>query len=60
MAAPAQEAAPIVLVVDDEPMLLQLMARALREAGYTLSQCGGSRSRPAAWDLARFGARTLR
>ena len=34
MAAPQADPAPVVLVVDDEPVLLRLMERALTEAGY--------------------------
>jgi CheY-like chemotaxis protein len=34
MAAPQADPAPVVLVVDDEPILLRLMERALAEAGY--------------------------
>ncbi len=34
MAAPQADPAPVVLVVDDEPMVLRLMARALDSAGY--------------------------
>jgi CheY-like chemotaxis protein len=34
MAAPQADAAPVILVVDDEPMVLRLMERALIEAGY--------------------------
>jgi CheY-like chemotaxis protein len=34
MAAPQADPAPVVLVVDDEPMVLRLMERALIEAGY--------------------------
>jgi DNA-binding NtrC family response regulator len=34
MAAPEARRARLVLVVDDEPILLALMERALREAGY--------------------------
>ncbi len=34
MVAPVTSAAAVVLVVDDEPVVLQLMERTLREAGY--------------------------
>jgi len=34
MAAPQVDPAPVVLVVDDEPVVLRLMARALGSAGY--------------------------
>jgi two-component system cell cycle sensor histidine kinase/response regulator CckA len=34
MAAPQADPAPVVLVVDDEPVVLRLMARALGSAGY--------------------------
>ncbi len=34
MAAPQADPGPVVLVVDDEPMILRLMERVLVEAGY--------------------------
>jgi DNA-binding NtrC family response regulator len=36
------DSTPPVLVVDDEPLVLQLMARALKEAGYAPFTAGGA------------------
>jgi two-component system, cell cycle sensor histidine kinase and response regulator CckA len=54
MAAPARDPAPLILVVDDEPLVLQLMVRTLQDAGYTVH---GARGALQALDLfARFPA----
>jgi adenylate cyclase len=49
-----RDAAPVVLLVDDDPSLLRVTARRLRDAGCNVTECGDGASAAAVVDAQPF------